>query len=348
LNTLLYALIYNLFGLNAFIFHLVCIFIHLGNSLLVFLLIFRLNSINKSWEINNEHQKIVCLYSCFFVALMFGISPMQIESVAWISASKILLYSFFFLLSILVYLNFIKTKKYGYLVLSLFLYALAILSKEQAVVLPAILLLVNYFILDRSEVKKYVYLLPFFLIAIISGILSLLIQDEGFSKMLNNYYPLWQRIFLASYSLTQYVVKITMPLRQWLFYPFPIKPGDSLPNLYLIYPFIVTFLFFLLYNCFRKGKKIIVFGFGFFFINLALTLHLVPLGRLSVLADRYTYLSSIGLFFIISDYLATAFDGYKNKRILLALAVLLYVGLNYYKSIYYIIQWDDYWIKLQQ
>jgi hypothetical protein len=80
LNTLLYALIYNLFGLNAFIFHLVCIFIHLGNSLLVFLLIFRLNSINKSWEINNEHQKIVCLYSCFFVALMFGISPMQIEN----------------------------------------------------------------------------------------------------------------------------------------------------------------------------------------------------------------------------------------------------------------------------
>jgi hypothetical protein len=342
-NSLLYAGIISVFDFNSLVFHVVCLALHIINTLLVFRFINLL--------IRLKYGTLYTQRELFFVSaavsLLFGISPLQIESVAWISASKILLFSFFVLLSCNHFFKYLERRKKIDYFLSGFYFLLALGSKEQAVVLPVILLLILLFF-NRGK-KDLILLIPFFIVSVFSGVLSLAVQDDGFSKTLtNDYYPLHQRIVLSCYTVTQYLVKILLPFRQWVFYKFPMEPGEPLPILYYLYPMVDLVLAYLAYLLFRSKKyDYVSFGLCFFLINIFLTLHIIPLGRQSLMADRYVYLPLIGVFFPISMYLLDVYKNLKteNNRYRFIGWFLLYILLVYSKSIYYIIEWSDHWLS---
>lgn len=342
-NSLMYIAIIALFGFNPLIFHLVCLTIHIFNMFLVYRFIAKLVSI----KYHEKYTELQVLMISALVALLFGISPLQIEAVSWISASKILLFSFFFLLSCIYFLKFTRNfSKYQYW-LSLMFFILAIGSKEQAVVLPIILTIIVLYI--KANRKYYIWIIPFFIISIVSGILTLSVQEDGFSKTLaNDYYPIHQRIILSCYTVTQYVVKVLLPIRQWMFYKFPMNPGEPLPVLYNLYPIIDLVLIYFFYLLFwTKKYNYFIFGLAFFLINIFLTLHIVPLGRQSLMADRYVYLPIIGVYFplciFVIDQLSKAI--YKRSQYLIVTGIILYVGLTYVKSIHYIFLWSNYWLE---
>jgi hypothetical protein len=294
LNQLVYTLLYSVFGYRAAAFHAFPLLLHIANACMVFALVRRVLIL-----VNRTDDKTVCTVA-FAVALLFAVHPMQVESVAWISASKILFCTFFTLLLLLSWLKFLHAGSLRCYVASFVLFVLSFGCKEQAVSLPVLLLGAVFVPAFRREksgslVDRLAPLLPFFLFALMAGMFTMSFQNMATVQSRAGY-PLWQRLVFACYSLVEYTVKLAFPANLLYVYPFPMKPGDALPAMYLIYPPVAAAAGIALY-CFRR-YRVLLAGVAFFIINLVLTLHIIPMSRFAVVADRYVYLASAGLFFI--------------------------------------------------
>ena len=158
LTMLVLAIEYKLFGIAPTGYHLINLLIHLLNIILVYKLIVLLSD-----------KKYVALIAC----LLFGIHPIHVESVAWVSELKDLLYAFFFLLSIIYYLKFIKSGDKIFYFYSLLLFLPALLSKAMAASLPLAMLLIDYFMGRKINLKNFLEKIPFFIIALIFGVLAI-------------------------------------------------------------------------------------------------------------------------------------------------------------------------------
>lgn len=156
LNQLYYTALYSIFGYHSNIFHTAGLIIHLLNSLLVYCFIDKLLYVWRRTD-QSANRKIA-----FFTALLFVLHPITVESVAWLSASKVLIYALFYLLSLIAYLNYLLNNKPLYLLISGVCFVLSFASKEQAVTLPVCLLLLDY-IAARKFNNKVIWLekLPF-------------------------------------------------------------------------------------------------------------------------------------------------------------------------------------------
>ena len=98
------------------------------------------------------------------------------------------------------------------------------------------------------------------------------------------------------------------------FYPFPYKVGESMPVKYWFYPVLLIFLIYYIWYWYKHKYKFVLFGLGFFFFNLILTLHIIPLGRTSIIADRYVYLSTAGFFFVPAVLIAKYYRNFSSKQ----------------------------------
>jgi len=122
-----------------------------------------------------------------------------------------------------------------------------------------------------------------------------------------------------------------------MFYKFPMEPGEALSIFYYFYPLVDVILLYFVYRLFRSGKyDYVLFGLAFFMTNIFLTLHLVPLGRESLMADRYAYLPLIGVFFVLSMFVANLIGNARlaEYRVPIIATYVLYVILTYTKSIF--------------
>lgn len=343
LNTLSYGVIYHFFGINPLYFHGFSLILHVCNSLLVLQLVRTLLIVrnkNSSFSDTANDSSIIA----FVVAVLFLVHPMQVESVVWVSASKVLLYSFFLLSSLVFYLWYIDTSKKIYFFLTIILFVLAFGAKEQTVVFPLLLVLVDWYLGRDLKGKKIIMeKIPFFLLSLCFGIVTLFAQQSGFShKLANEYYPLIDRVFLASYAFVEYLIKLTVPFKLSAWYKFPMEPGEVLPSVYFFYPVIVLFLGYFLWHFWKEKNFLIVFGTLFFIINVVLTLHLLPMARGVLMADRYVYLGSIGIFYILSSYLVTFYhsspSGQRRKLIVSSFTLYLLCLSGY--TFWYIDHWN--------
>lgn len=340
-NTLYYSIIYQFFSLEPFWYHFFSLTLHLFNTILVYALITRLLDVRGVLHPNRLVEDKARLIA-FGTALLFAVHPMQVESVAWISASKNLLYTFFSLQALLQYMRFASTRSWWAYLLVFVFYLLAFGSKEQAAILPVILLLADWYTGREMRERSYwLSVLPFFVLAAGMGIISLQAQDTGFAtRLANEYYPLWQRLVLACYAFTEYIYKGLLPIKLNYMYSFPMKPGEAMPLVFWFYPVVVLCFGLLLAYAWRRGWRSLFFGLGFLTINLVLALHIVPLARGVLVADRYFYMGSIGLFFIVCRYLLGQ-DKLSFSRIRLDLRLLigiyaLYLGVFSWR---YAVQW---------
>ncbi|HEU0227675.1 MAG TPA: hypothetical protein VFQ86_08055, partial [Arachidicoccus soli] len=196
LNETYYLLLYNIFGYNAFVFHFASLLIHMCNVVLVFFLIKRLLQFSFSLKASSV------LRVSFITALLMSIHPFSVEPVAWIAASKCLLYTLFYLLALHTYLSFIIKQKWFFYVSTLFLFVLSFGSKEQAITLPGCLLLFD-FITKRSIRNTTVWLekLPFLIFAFVFIVVTFLSQKQNVDGILSHSitYPWYQNVVFASY-----------------------------------------------------------------------------------------------------------------------------------------------------
>lgn len=279
---------YRLFGEDPFPYHLTNIILHLINVVLVFMFVMMFSKGNK--------------WMAFFVAFVFGTHPMHVESVAWVAERKDVLFTLFFVWSMISYLKYLNHKHTKYLVYAAIAFILSLLSKPTAVTLPVVLVLIDYYY-KRPLLSKTVILekVPFFLLSLIFGYITVVIQSEGAVGDFA-YYTFWEHIMFASYGFMMYIVKLFVPVELVAFYPYP-KPED-IPATFIIAPFVTLLLIAGTILSMRK-TRIIAFGMGFYAVTIALTLQFFTVGS-AVMADRYTYVPYIGLLIMIGfglDYL---------------------------------------------
>jgi len=328
INSVFYIVIYSLFGYNPSIYHLFSLLLHIANCCLMFLFLSHIAAVFK--------PRIKASTIAFAGALLFAIHPLQVESISWISASKIPLYTFFTLLSFIAYIHYINTQKMRFYIAAFVCFVCSFGSKEQAVVLPVLLLLLDWAFgrYDKSDIKGsilhlLVEKLPFILFAVFAGLITVSQQNVEHTLRVAGY-PLWQRLVFACYSLVVYAGRFIFPAGLLYLYPFPMTPGDAMPLRFFMYPaIIITLIAFAIYYI-RKIPKLVIFGVLFYLINLALSLHIFPMSRFMITADRYVYLGSAGLFFIAAWYAAPWLQKMiaekKKWSVIITACYMLYLG----------------------
>ncbi|WP_317899798.1 tetratricopeptide repeat protein [Aurantibacillus circumpalustris] len=307
LTMVVYTIEYKFAGLDPHFFHGLNILIHIANSLLVFYFAYLLSK-----------KK---LFVATLVSFLFAIHPMHVESVAWVSELKDLLYSFFFLLGLLLYYQYLTLKNTSLqksnkktftqnpsviLTTICFLFILSVLSKPAAITFPFVLLLLDFYTQRKFDKWLWIEKIPFLIISIIFGMIALVAQEAD--GLLHDTYSLSQRFFFGSHSLLTYLFKLFLPINLSIFYPYPAIAEGTLPSSFYFAPFLVLLLFFGLYKT-LKHSRLYVFGFLFFLLNLLPVLQFVSIGE-AIMADRYSYISYLGIFYI----LAMVFDSFVSKK----------------------------------
>lgn len=295
INEFYYMFLYLMGGnsYNPVLFHAAGLFLHLVNVFLVYFFIDKILKMEGS--IRGTTLKVLG----FFTALLVGIHPFMVEAVAWISASKIVLYVLLFLSGLLCYLNYVESHRSKYWYLTLLFFILSFGAKEQAVVMPLVLLLIDW-VLKRNVRDKKIWLekLPFIVLALLFSVVTVCSQGPVENSNTPTY-PVYQRLVYACYSLTEYFTKLLVPVKLSYLYPFPNLVGEALPVKFWVYPVLVASSLILSWG-FLKKNKWITWGLGWFVVGLLPALHLIPINRYAIVADRYSYLSSIGFFFVLT------------------------------------------------
>jgi protein O-mannosyl-transferase len=314
-------------GFNPLGHHLSSIFIHAINSLLVVILISKLleaaNECTSDSSLKHFLAGRTILITAGVTGLLFGIHPLHVESVAWISERKDLLCGLFYLLSVIMYLKHaqtvnpdldLRTVSSGiftrYYLTSLGLFSLALLSKPMAVTLPIILLLIDWYPMTRLQNLRDLFWaslekLPFLALSVASAIITIFAQKAGESIVSISSVPLTTRLLVASHALASYLWKTIVPLNLLPFYPHPINVSlYSAPYLATVcFSIVVTATCLILLN----KKRFWTAMWGCFVVTLLPVLGILQVGGQSI-ADRYMYLPGIVPFLLIGLAFAKGFQ----------------------------------------
>ena len=322
-NELSYILIHAVFGYSPMAFHAASILWHTANMVLLFLFLNRLLKMIPGNPLIDQSANVA-----WVCALLWAVHPVNVEPVAWISASKILVYAFYYLAALLLYLYYIERSGIGKYIGLLALFVASFLGKEQAVVLPLAFLLVDY-VTRRDCGVGYLLLekAPFLILALFFGIVTILSQGAGGNMP---EYSLWQRLLFCGYTLYEYMVKTVLPMNLMYLYPFPISPEGKMPFMIFMYPLMILAAAYLVYM-FRK-ERMLVFGSLFFVVHLLVAIHFISISRFAIVADRYNYLAMVGPLLVIVHYLCLWHR--KHKMAARVVLGLYFVYLCTYTIIY--------------
>lgn len=313
-----YKMLFNEWGMNPKPYHVFSLLFHLINTLLVFYFI-KLLTKGKMW-------------ASVLTAILFGLHPMHVESVAWISEIKDVLYSLFFLIGLICYINYVRKKLISFYIIAFLMLCFSLLSKPAAVIFPLLLFLIDYFEQRKFNFRLVAEKIPFLIIAFIFGVITFLVQKDLAVADINTF-TFFQRIMFGTYGFCMYIYKALIPFRLSAFYPYPrLSDAGNLPMIFYIVPFI-----FLLFVgiCIRTYKKlpVVFFGILFYFISIILVLQFMSVGTV-IMAERYSYIPYIGLFFIMGAGLQYTVEQRKgfltNIKWLFVLIAVVYTGAMCY------------------
>lgn len=278
-----------LFDLNPGPPHLVNVALHALNALLLFLLL----------------QKATgAVWRSFFVGALFAVHPLNVESVAWVAQRKSLLCTFFCLVTIAAYGWYIRKPSWQRYVLLAAGFLLALMSKPMAVSLPVVLLLLDYWPLERdkelpSGVNTWLRLalekLPLFLLAGASSWVTVLAQRTGGAVAEDTALPLNLRLGNAIVSYVAYIGKTFWPANLSVFYP---HPQHNLRWSYILVCTVILIAITAVVAYFHRVRYLVT-GWFVFVVTLVPVIGIIQVGR-QAMADRYAYIPCIGLFLIVA------------------------------------------------
>lgn len=292
-TSLCYAIEFHFFGANPKPYHIINLLIHIIGVAVVFIFTKKL--------FRRTDAAII-------VALLFGIHPMQVESVAWIAELKNVLYGLFYMLSLLYYLKHIEnTNKYKYLIFSFLFFLLSDLSKSAATTIPIILFLIDFYYRRKLTYKTIIEKIPFFIVAAIIGIAAIFAQMEAHAlRDISSVFSKFDIFLLSSYQTLVYLIKLFVPINLCAFYYYPVSSSAMSWEFY-VSPVILILIAFGAYKL-KTLKREIIFSLLFFLIGISIMLQFIAFSGVLV-AERFVYTPYIGLFFII----AQVFCYYKDK-----------------------------------
>ena len=223
-------------------------------------------------------------------SLFFGIHPLHVESVAWVSGRKDLLYGLFYFVACAAWVLWVRKGRRRFWIGALAAFIASLLSKAMAVTLPLSLLAIDLYLRRPWSVKTWLEKAPFFAASLAFGLLAVAAQGKAVQEFAA--FPAHVRVLVGFHGLAFYLLHAVAPIGLSAFYPYPTA-GQALPVLFYAAPLLAFFLAFAIARSLR-GDRTIAFAGLFFVINVALVLQFIPVGS-AIMADRYTYVAYAGL-----------------------------------------------------
>lgn len=284
------ALDYAVWKLDPMGYHLTNVILHAINSALVLLLMVHLL---KYWR-----DKKKALAAAVITGVLFSIHPMRVESVAWISERKDVLYSFFFLLSILMYAKYADTNKKPYYFYSLFFFTFSLLSKPMAVMLPVIVVMLDFYPYNMTEKRQFkrvmIEKVPYFLLSSIVTVITILFHSSWGSSIKFGRFSLQERIYDSVQATILYIAKMVFPINLAHYYP-----PTSEVSIYRFAVYLAAFCMIMAVCILSLKKHKAVSALVFYYIVTLLPVSgLIKTGSHSM-ADRYVYLPGLGFCILI-------------------------------------------------
>ena len=288
--------------------------LHLVNTLLIFLLILHIGA---------------SVPAAIFGASLFGVHPMHVESVAWISERKDVLYTLFLILSWLVWRHGIQKKSIALQCFAWLLMLASCLSKGMAIVLPGLLLLDALWI-RKDEIKDSVIrLMPFALLSAVFMFVAIWAQGTVGAIRETTDFTWLDKVVFPFYGIWFYLQKMVFPSQLSAIYPYPFRIEGILPAIYYMAVIWVAIIAVTLWY-FKKYKHLLFAGIGYL-ICIAPVLQMLPVGN-ALTADRYFYVASIPLFVGLALWLNQIYKSSPSSAalpkivgVLLVILPLLYV-----------------------
>jgi len=313
-----------LYGLNAVGHHLTNLVLHIANTLLLFLVF---------------HRMTHAIWKSAFIAALFALHPLHVESVAWASERKDVLSTFFWVLTMGAYVLYVERpglKRYLFVLLC---FVLGLMAKPMLVTLPFALLLLDYWPLGRwtfktsahvcpepieslngfnDQRKGVSYLLaekaPLLVFAAASSIVAFLAQQHGGATKSFASFPIEVRVANAVLSYVGYVGKMIWPRNLAVFYPHPgtavMMWQAALAILFLLGLSLLTIRL-------AKGRPYLPVGWLWYLGTLVPVIGLVQVGD-HAMADRYTYVPLIGLFIVMAWGFPDLLEKWSHRGVILA------------------------------
>jgi tetratricopeptide (TPR) repeat protein len=320
------AINYAISGEQAWSYHLLNLLLHLANCFLVYRFVFLLS-----------RNAIVS----FITALLFGVHPMHVESVAWVSERKDVLYCLFFLAGHISYTRYIDEGSKKQYWLTLLFLVLSLLSKPAAVIFPVSLFCIDILKRRKLNTKLFTEKIWFIIPAVIIGWITMT-EQKNIGAAGDESFGLVKSIFFGFYGIMMYAVKMILPFKQSAFYPFP-PINQALPTVYYISP-IITIALLVVFFIGLKKHRFLSFGISFYLVNLLLVLQVFSVGS-AVIAERYTYIPYIGLFYIAGMLVSLLVKQEEKKAMTFMIPVgLFFAVLTYTQSAHWkngVALWDN-------
>ena len=312
-------------GADPRVYHATNLLLHVANTLILFLVLTRMTG---------------ALSKSAFVAALFAIHPLHVESVAWVAERKDVLSTLFGLLTLAAYARYSERPSRGAYATVVAAFALGLLAKPMLVSLPLVLMLLDYWPLGRWEKvgprKLFLEKLPLFAMAFASSVVTLVVQQPAMERMAG--IPFIERAANAALSYVVYITKMAWPRRLAVFYPYPR---------HLVVPSIAAAAALVAVSVavivFARSRPYLPVGWFWYVVTLAPVIGLVQVG-LQARADRYTYVPLIGILIVLAWGVPDILNRFKPRvdleapvvaagvLVVLALAACTWVQVGYWRS----------------
>ena len=275
---------FDLYGLDPAGHHATNLLLHLANVMLLFLFLRRLT--RSEWR-------------SAFVAALFAVHPLHVESVAWVAERKDVLSTLFWILTMWAYVRFVEQPDLRRRLTVIVLFALGLMSKPTLVTLPFTLLLLDYWPLGRlgqrkgQPLRKLIWeKWPLFLMSAVSSVITIWAQASGKSIVPSIELPMEWRVGNALISYIAYLWKMIWPVKMAVLYPWTqhgISYLQALGSLVLLVAITIAVFRF------AGRRPYLKFGWLWYVITLVPVIGILQVGEQTI-ADRYTYVPLIGIF----------------------------------------------------
>ncbi|MGD0598013.1 MAG: tetratricopeptide repeat protein [Sedimentisphaerales bacterium] len=309
-------------------FHVTSLILHLANTALIIVLLWLL--FKRPWIAAGA-------------GLLFGLHPLTVEPISWISERKTLLAAFFVLWSLVLYVRSVRRGNSKIYLSCVLTYALALMSKPTSTPLPVLMLLMDYWPLRRLKWRTVLEKLPLFFIGGISAVITFISQSRSASVIVPHNYNLALVPLVICHNIIFYLYKMVWPANLSPYYAIPDQFGFSAPM--VIISAIGTCILIMLLVLSLRWTRAALTGWLIFFVAIFPTMQILQFSDV-IASDKFAYLPSIGLLMILAAFLGwiCCSDGipqHTAKCIVVAILVLMLAGAESFATRRYLTHWRD-------
>ena len=309
------------------VFHATSLILHLANTVLIVVFLYQLFA--NPW-------------AAALAGLLFGVHPLTVEPVSWLSERKTLLAAFFALWCLIIYVRFVRTNDKKTYLLCMVSFVLALMSKPTSTPVPLLMLLLNYWPLGRLGKKTIVWTIPFFVVSGVAAIITCVSQGSTAVITMPMEYSPGQLLLMICHNIVFYLYKFIWPARLSAYYPLP--DTFTLEHPMFLAGIIGTCILIPVLIFSLRWTKSLLVGWLFFFLAVFPTLGVVGFHRV-IAADRHIYLPMVGLLLpllvLLSRFFPTSMNIFSRRHVLVLATVLIIVAAEIFATRGYLVYWRD-------